>query len=222
MVCDRTIPFTMTGPKSESKQQRVAQSYADMSDGELQRLATEAWSLTETGKKALRHELEQRGLEIVLAKSGVADIGPEIAHLSNLISRRDRIALLVGSGLGFGVGYHASLAGYTGFILGGLYCILVIPSIVIFADQRRLLVWQVCVMSFVLSLLAGNSGDYPWRRGEFQQVSFVCWSLVTVLSSPIPAGFFVLRFKGSVRYFVGAAIAVVAFALLILVRRITE
>ena len=212
----------MTESKSESKRQHLGQSYVDMSDGELRKLATEAWTLTETGKEALRHELEHRGLEIVLAKSGVVDAGPEMAYLSSLVSRRDRIALLVGTGLGFGFGYLTSLAGYSGFIIGGLYSILVIPSIVIFADQRRLSVWQVCVMSFVLSLLAGNSHDYPWRRGEFQRVSFVCWSLVTVFSSPIPAGFFVLRFKGSARYFVGVAITVVALTLLILVHRITE
>jgi hypothetical protein len=211
----------MKESKSESKQQHAAQSYVDMSDGELRKLATEAWSLTETGKEALRHELEHRGLEIVLAKSGAVDVGPEMAYLSSLISRRDRIALLVGIGLGFGFGYLTSLAGNSGFIIGGLYIILGIPGIVIFADQRRLSVWQVCVMSFVLSLFAGNSGDYPWRRGEFQRVTFVCWSLVTVFSSPIPAGFLVLRFKGSVRYFVGIAIAVVAFAVLILVHRIT-
>ena len=158
---------------------------------------------------------------MVLAKSGVVDVSPEMAYLSSQISRRDRIALLVGTGLGFGVGYLTSVAGYSGFIIGGLYAILVIPSVVIFADQRRLSVWQVCVMSFVLSLLAGNSHDYPWRRGEYQRFSFVCWSLVTVLSSPIPAGFFVLSFKGSGRYFVGIAIAAVAFALLMLVHRIT-
>jgi hypothetical protein len=92
---------------------------------------------------------------------------------------------------------------------------------VIFAEEWKLLVWQACVWSFVLCLVAGNSGDYPWRRGEFVQVVFVSWCLVAIISGPIPAGFYVLRLNSRWRYIAGIAIATLAIALLFAVHEIT-
>jgi hypothetical protein len=59
----------MADSEPDKKREQVAQVYAGMADGELQRLAEEAWTLTDIGKEALRFELGRRGLEIELAKS---------------------------------------------------------------------------------------------------------------------------------------------------------
>jgi hypothetical protein len=67
----------------EKKRQQAAQVYAGMTEGELRKLAEEAWSLTELGKAALRFELARRGLQIELAESAAAD-----AATSNLVTLR--------------------------------------------------------------------------------------------------------------------------------------
>jgi len=73
----------MVDSDSEKKRQQAAQVYAGMTEGELRKLAEEAWSLTELGKAALRLELARRGLEIELAESAA-----ENAATSNLITLR--------------------------------------------------------------------------------------------------------------------------------------
>lgn len=60
--------------ESDKKREQVARVYAGMADGELQKLAEEAWTLTDIGKEALRFELAHRGLEIELAKSAAAEV----------------------------------------------------------------------------------------------------------------------------------------------------
>jgi hypothetical protein len=73
----------MSGP--EDKRNEIAQLYTSMSDLELQDLAEEAWSLTETGKEKLRAELARRGLNFEL--DIVAPAIPE-THLRNLVVLR--------------------------------------------------------------------------------------------------------------------------------------
>jgi hypothetical protein len=58
---------TMIDPEKE--RQRLAQAYAGMSEGELEKLADEAWSLTEPAREALKAELSQRKLPITLRDS---------------------------------------------------------------------------------------------------------------------------------------------------------
>ena len=141
-----TINWPWRTSSTENQQQQVARLYAGMSDRELQLLAREAWSLTEIGKRALSLELKHRGLEVELTRSAVAPDDLEMRYLSSLLSRRDRIALLVATGLGIGFGY---LTGLGGLVFGFPYTFLIIPCVVvIFADQRKLLVWQVCVFSY--------------------------------------------------------------------------
>jgi len=67
----------------EKKRQQAAQVYAGMTEGELRKLAEEAWSLTELGKAALRFELARRGLQIELAESAAVE-----AATSNLVTLR--------------------------------------------------------------------------------------------------------------------------------------
>jgi len=50
----------------EKERQRLAGTYAEMSEGELEKLADEAWSLTELAREALKAELSRRGLGITL------------------------------------------------------------------------------------------------------------------------------------------------------------
>ncbi len=67
----------------EKKRQQAVQVYAGMTEGELRKLAEEAWSLTELGKAALRFELARRGLQIELAESAAVD-----AATGNLVTLR--------------------------------------------------------------------------------------------------------------------------------------
>ena len=46
----RMIPLSMADSNRENTRQRAAQVYAGMTEGELRKLAEEAWSLTEIGK----------------------------------------------------------------------------------------------------------------------------------------------------------------------------
>jgi hypothetical protein len=71
--------------ESEEKRKQVAQLYAGMSEAELKKLASEAWSLTETGKESLRAELARRGLDIALAKTEAV---PPQAPSSNVVTLR--------------------------------------------------------------------------------------------------------------------------------------
>src|SRR5882762_4834677 len=73
----------MVEPDYEKKRQQAAQVYAGMTEGELGKLAEEAWSLTELGKAALRFELARRGLQIELAESAAVE-----AATSNLVTLR--------------------------------------------------------------------------------------------------------------------------------------
>ncbi len=52
---------------SDQERQRLAKLYADMADGELEKLAAEAATLGDAGREALKSELARRRLEITLA-----------------------------------------------------------------------------------------------------------------------------------------------------------
>ena len=69
----------------EEKRNEIARLYSSMCDAELKALADEAWSLTETGKEALRAELARRGLEFKLDTN--APMVPEV-QLRNLVTLR--------------------------------------------------------------------------------------------------------------------------------------
>jgi hypothetical protein len=57
----------------EEERRRLAGTYAEMGEGELEKLADEAWSLTELARGALEAELSRRALEITLRNSSEAD-----------------------------------------------------------------------------------------------------------------------------------------------------
>jgi hypothetical protein len=112
------------------------------------------------------------------------------------LSFKDKIALLVASGLGAAFGYLAILAGFAGVTVGAFYGIVVIPLVVVFfAEQRRLLVWQVCVISFASAIVMVNVHFRVMRWGEGPAVFLLFWAIGSVLSSPAPGYFYLQRAK---------------------------
>jgi Putative prokaryotic signal transducing protein len=65
-------PASKRDPNNEKERWRLAWHYADMTDGELQSLASESGSLTEVARRALQSELHRRKLPIELAQPAVA------------------------------------------------------------------------------------------------------------------------------------------------------
>jgi hypothetical protein len=104
----RKIQFTMADSDSDKKRRQVAQVYVGMTDGELQKLAEEASSLTEIGKEALKFELARRGLEIELTKSASPDV--ETNNLVTLRQFRDLPEALLAKGALESAGIQCYLA----------------------------------------------------------------------------------------------------------------
>jgi hypothetical protein len=98
----------MADSESDKKREHVAQVYAGMADGELQKLAEEAWTLTDIGKEALKIELARRGLEIELAKSASAEV--ETNKLITLRQFRDLPEALLAKGALESAGIQSYLA----------------------------------------------------------------------------------------------------------------
>jgi hypothetical protein len=72
----------MKEPDSNAKREELAQVYANKSDAELQELAEEAWTLTDTARELLRFELTRRGLKAELSTS------PEVEPTTDLVLLR--------------------------------------------------------------------------------------------------------------------------------------
>jgi hypothetical protein len=104
----RMIPPTMADSESDKKREQVAQVYAGMADGELQKLAEEAWTLTDIGKEALKIELARRGLKIELSKSSAPDV--EVDKLVVLRQFRDLPEALLAKGALESAGIECFLA----------------------------------------------------------------------------------------------------------------
>jgi hypothetical protein len=106
-------------------------------------------------------------------------------------SYKDRIALVVAAVLGASAAYFSSLAGYGWLVVAAPYAILVIPCIVVYvADQRKMLVWQVCILSYALYVLADNWRIRGLGRLEAVKIVLLFWALGTVASSPAPIFFY--------------------------------
>jgi Ankyrin repeats (3 copies) len=107
------------------------------------------------------------------------------------ISSRDKIALLVASGAGVAFWYLAQLEGYGGTVVTVLYAVAIIPLIISIADRRYLLVWQVCVFSFILAMIVADSVS----REEVVGVVGGFWIFLSLLSSPLPLFIYWERIK---------------------------
>lgn len=74
------------------------------------------------------------------------------------------------------------------------YVILVIPGIVVYvADQRKLLVWQVCILSSALYVLLNNWHIGGLGKTEALQIIFGFWGLGTLTSSPAPLYYYLKK-----------------------------
>ena len=106
------------------------------------------------------------------------------------LTTKDKVALPIAILLGGGFGYLSALAGYGGVLVGGLYGIVIVPLIVLYvADQRKILVWQACVVPFALWTASGRA----WSLGVF----FLFWAAGTVISAPVAIFLYWKRSKGS-------------------------
>lgn len=136
------------------------------------------------------------------------------------ISSRDKIALLVATASGVAFWYLTELASYAGVLVYVFYTFVIIPLVILLiADQRRLLVWQVCVLSFVLALVVADSssGLLRWHSWEALKVAGGFWIVGSLLSSPVPLFIYRQRLRGRkynwARFFLigGLILGVVSF-----------
>jgi hypothetical protein len=119
------------------------------------------------------------------------------------LTTKDKVAIVAGILVGTIFGYLTMLAGFGGVLVGGVYGILVVPLVIIFvADQRKLLVWQVCIVPFALYVgVATGLGD-PWAdAAQFDTGVFLLfWALGSVISSPVPVYLYWKRSKAQGGY----------------------
>lgn len=111
-------------------------------------------------------------------------------------SLKDKIAVLVASGLGATFAYLTMLAGPAWTLVGGAYGIVIIPlTIVYVADQKKLLVWQASIISFAAYVVAANAHLGGLRPTEGVTVFLGFWAGGTIISSPVPAYYYLQRAK---------------------------
>jgi Ankyrin repeats (3 copies) len=108
------------------------------------------------------------------------------------ISSRDKIALLIAGVSGVAFCFLAQFAGYGSAVVTVPYAVAIIPFVISRADQRKLLVWQVCILSFTAALVARDSLSNP---KEALEVAFVFWIFGSLLSSPLPLFIYWQRVK---------------------------
>jgi len=120
-------------------------------------------------------------------------------------SPRDKIALPAAIGLGVVFGYVIHQAPYAALLVGGFYALGIIPLVVFYiADQRRVLVWQVCVISLVLALVVEDIFSGPLRDNpkETLEFAFGFWIAGSVFSCPTPLFLYLKHIKGRKSFWV--------------------
>jgi hypothetical protein len=117
------------------------------------------------------------------------------------LSRKDKIAVPIAGGLGLGFAYLTMLAGFGWLLVAGVYAFAIIPLTVIYlADQRKLLVWQATVIPFAAYVVAANAHLGGLRPAEGLTVFFGFWAGGTVISSPVPAYYYLQRVRTQRHY----------------------
>lgn len=113
-------------------------------------------------------------------------------------SRRDKIAVLIASVLGIAFAYLVPLSGWGGVLVSEFYAVAIVPSVILLiADQRKLLVWQMGVVSFVIALVV--TGTLPGPRDnptEALETACIFWIFGSLLSSPVPLVIYWQRVRG--------------------------
>lgn len=100
----------MAIPDPEQERRRLAELYADMSDGELQKVAADTASLTEEAQDALDDELERRGLDVEAEDSIVSRGEVEQRQLVTVRQFRDLPQALLAKGILDSAGIECFLA----------------------------------------------------------------------------------------------------------------
>jgi hypothetical protein len=77
-------------PDTEKERWRLSRLYGSMSDGEVEKLAADAGSLSDSAKWALKMDLSRRGLKTKLEEPGPP---PEAAKLSKVVNLRQYMTL---------------------------------------------------------------------------------------------------------------------------------
>jgi hypothetical protein len=80
----------MPTPDTEKERWRLSRLYGSMSDGEVEKLAADAGSLSDAAKWALKMDLSRRGLKTRLEEPGPP---PEAVKLSKVVNLRQYMTL---------------------------------------------------------------------------------------------------------------------------------
>jgi hypothetical protein len=80
----------MAMPETEKERWRLSRLYGSMSDGEVEKLAADAGSLSDAAKWALKLDLSRRGLKTKLEELSPP---PEAAELSKVVNLRQYMTL---------------------------------------------------------------------------------------------------------------------------------
>ena len=106
------------------------------------------------------------------------------------LTLKDKIALPTAIFLSAVFGFLSAAAGYGGVFVASFYGALIVPLVVLYvADQRKLLVWQACIVPFALWIASG------WRSfGVF----LLFWTAGTVISSPVVIFLYWKRSEGRI------------------------
>jgi hypothetical protein len=131
-------------------------------------------------------------------------------------TRKDKVAVLIAGGLGLGFAYLTMLAGPAWTLVAGTYGFAIIPLTVIYvADQRKLLVWQATVIPFAAYVVAANAHLGGLRATEGVTVFVGFWAGGTVVSSPVPAYYYLQRARKRTYYHVELLFVGLAFVILV-------
>ncbi len=113
------------------------------------------------------------------------------------LTTKDKVGLAVSILLGAAVGYFLPLAGYGGVLVGAVYAGAIVPIVVLFiADQRKILVWQACIVPPALWIVVAGARIGPLGIAGGLPIFFLFWAAGTVISSPVPIFLYWKRSKG--------------------------
>jgi hypothetical protein len=140
------------------------------------------------------------------------------------IRSRDWIILVAAIAIGpvfIKIGYAAGLVYGTAALAYFLCCLIVVPALTILGGRLKYFTWQLAIMSLTFAVIGDNLRLNAINRSEIPRVAFAFWAMGTLLSSPAPTYFLLRGLKPRQRYVAGIAIAALALALWVGLKRIT-
>jgi hypothetical protein len=130
--------------------------------------------------------------------------------------QREWIALAAAVSLGplfLLIGYQLGLVFGAAGAAYFLVCILFVPLFVIAAGRRKVLVWQVAILSLTLTNIADSIRLNAIHKSEIYSEFYVFWALGTLLSLPVPVYFTLKPLARLYRYVACVLIGAIAVAL---------